>query len=347
MRTAAQDATTLLNGAALSSRLDTTLLPDDLLLVTSPSSARTLAFARGIPASTEQGTAALLSERDLTRTMLGQAGHTVPYSASFLFKADRRQALDWADHAGYPVVASPAWLVRSASSAADPESLSERIDHLARLTERRSPGPAHPRARYLVEKIAGAHRVELCLAHGQVLSRNVDDVPVAEDALHPALEAVALKAIADIPGLEVGRVWLSVDAPTAPPDNQVCQVVDVNPRATFDALHRRDADAAMHAAVRLMSLEAGVQGFDLTRHGVPSRAALTLGGVALTKRSSELVKALCRAQLPDATVTATDSSGLLVRSERSVDDLGALQQALMTGKIDGVRPLFASIEWEA
>lgn len=344
MMTAPQDTTALLNVAALRAHFATTLLPNEILLATVPDADVTLSFSRGIPGSTEQGTAALLSERDLTREVLCQAGYTVPVFAPFLFRTDRQAALAWADQVGYPIVASPAWMVRPTSPAPDSVALTAEIDQLAQLTARRSPGPAHPRARYLLEKAAGAHRIELGIAHGEVLYRIIDEAPAGEGAVHPTLEEYARQAVAHIPGLRVGRVWLSVDQPDAARDGQVCEVSDVNPRATFNALLRADKAAAESAALRLLKLEADAQGLELTQRPLAPKAVLTVGGLALPEHAAQHVAEFCDEQLPGLTVTATPS-GIVVESSGAAEEIDALQRSLMYGLLDGVRPLYVAVEW--
>lgn len=348
MSTAQRDTTSLLNVAALRARLDTTLLSNEILLATAPDADLTLSFTRGIPGSTEQGTAALLSERDLTRQLLRDAGVAVPDFASFAFKSERHKALDWADRVGYPVIASPVWMVRTTPPALDAEALTAEIERLAQLTARRSPGPAHPRARYLLEKVAGTHRVELGIAYGEVLYRLIDGEHVDETRVHQGLEERAREAVTHIPGLSVGRVWLTVDHPADPPGGQLCQVLDVSPRATLDVLLRSDAAAAESAALRLMHREADAQGLRMAQRSPDSGAVLTVGGVAVPERAGEQVAEFCAHYLPGLNVNVTASSEFVVDSPGGdADEIDTLQRSLMYGLVDGVRPLYVAAEWKS
>ncbi|HIZ36678.1 MAG TPA: hypothetical protein H9815_12945 [Candidatus Ruania gallistercoris] len=345
MRTARRDSTALLNTAALRAQLNTTLLANEILLATSPEDDLTLSFARCIPGSTDQGTTALLSERDLTRELLRDAGVMVGDFASFAFKSDRGAALEWADQIGYPVAVSPAWMVHIRPPALNAEMLGSEIERIARMTATRSLGPSHPRGRYLVEKVTGGHRIELGIAHGEVLYRLVDGEVVDGTRVHPGLEERARQAVTHIPGLSVARVWLTAEDPAQPPDGQLCRTLDVSPRATFDDLLRLDPAAAERAALRLMHGEADAQGLSITGQSAHSGAVLTIGGVALPERAADQIAEFCTDRLPDLSVRSTPSAEILVESPGDAGDIDTLQRTLMYGLLEGVRPLYVSAEW--
>ena len=345
MRTAPRDSTALLNTAALRAQLNTTLLANEILLATSPDVDLTLSFARCVPGSTDQGTAALLSERDLTRELLRDAGVTVGDFASFAFKSDRGAALEWAGRIGYPVAASPAWMVHIRPPAPNAEMLRSEIERIAGMPTRLL-GPNHPRGRYLVERVTGDHRIELGIAHGEVLYRLLDGEVVAGTRVHPGLEERARQAITHIPGLSVARVWLTAEDPAQPPDGQQCRTLDVSPAPTFDELLRVDPASAERAALQLIHGEADAQGLSITGQSAQSRAVLTIGGVALPERGADQVAAFCTDHLPDLSVRTGPSSEILVESPGHAGDIDTLQRTLMYGLLEGVRPLYVSAEWQ-
>lgn len=344
MSTPYRHSIALLNLAALQAQLSTTMLPGEILLASGTQAGPTVAFTRGIPASTTQGAAALLSERDLTRALLRDAGHDVADFGVFLLRSDRRPALSWAENAGYPVSASPVWTVKESPHVTDSDELVMQIEAVARLASRRSPGPTHPRARYLVQKIAGARRIELSIAHGEVIARLIDNEPATADDLHADLEELGRSAIHDVPGLSVGRVWFALDDPRHPSAGE-CKVLDVNPRITFTRLLQRDEAAAHHAATRLLQLEADAQGLHLQSRSTCPDAVLTIGGVALPERAAAQVAQFCRANFPALSVTADSSSEIQVSSTGDAESLGTLQWSLIQGLVPGVRPLHVSIDW--
>jgi len=345
MTTSYRASTALLDLAALQAHLSTTMLPGEILLASNPQAGPTVAFTRGIPASTTQGAAALLSERDLTRALLRDAGHDVPECAVFLLRSDRSAALAWAEEAGYPVTATPVWTVQASRQVTDPDSLVARIDALAQLTGRRSPGPNHPRARYLVEKIPAERSIELSIAHEEVIARLVDDQPAAAGDVHPDLEELGRRVIRDVPGLSVGRVWLALDDPTHPQGGRTCQVVDVSSRITFTGL--QPEGAAAHAAARLLQLEAAAQGLHWHDRSPSLTAMLTIGGVALPERAAEQVGRYCADTVPALSVESDSASEIVVSSPDDAESLAILQRSLIQGRIPGVRPLYVSVDWRS
>lgn len=341
-----RDATSLLNVAALDTGFNTTLFAGGILLASIPSSEQALSFAGDIPASTTQGTAALLSERDYARRFLHDAGAQVVAHTSLRFDDDAAYIGHVADQVGYPARVSPVWASKRSRRIDDSAALRQEVEQLASIAGPRRTRRNHPRARFMLEHDAGQALLDYGIAHGRVLFRLIDGSPTEASDVATELDDFALRVMSLVPGIEVGRVRFEVAEPLSAVTSHTCALLDVSPKVRLDTLRAAHPSIAERAATDIVALEAQGQQITSPTLGSRSGARITAHGVALPETGVRDLSEYCTETDPRIENFTSDESTVSADIPPDPSLVDDLQQALVHGGVGSMRPLYVDAQWQ-
>ena len=278
----------LVHCAALARRLDTLLLPRQILLA-APAGERVgaLSFVHGVPQASTVAGVTHAQDKRLRRTLLNIKGLPTPPGITFSSRGSKSLQKFISRH-GYPFVLKEA-IGENPSSKIDIFNERELLAALSRMRLRSQDqlSPARslvtsayaenmlnldedevgnrvvpPHARLLIEKRISGRYVRCLVCGEEVLTAiEIDNTPSEKrvavlDRLHPDLRTVVLRAASAIPGLSVASVDLVLEDPVQSPGNQACYVVEICERPRLDTYMEASPHVGAIAADKLVLYQA-------------------------------------------------------------------------------------------
>jgi hypothetical protein len=227
------------HAAALERGMNVTLLPRQVLLVGSGNPILgDASFVHGVPQSSTVSGVTYAQDKRVRRALLEKNGFTVPRGATFSIGKSARQAVNFAEGIGFPVVLKPTMgdnTIGVMPSIATRDEMREAIEYLHTpvdiredftrasyaMTELREPGirdgiaVAPSSYRFLVERQVSGHYVRALVVDGTV--RNALHCPSGPwqpeagfrdvtDELHQSISEYVVRAASVIPGLALAVV---------------------------------------------------------------------------------------------------------------------------------------------
>ena len=228
------------HAAALERGMDTTLLPRQVLMVGSGNpTLGDASFVHGVPQSSTVSGVTYAQDKRVRRALLERQGFRVPRGATFSIGKSAREAAEFAERIGFPVVVKPTMgdnTIGVIPAISTVEQMEEAIEYLHTpledredftrasyaMTELREPGMrdgvpvAPPSYRFLVESEVSGQYVRLLVIDGTVRNAtycphgpartDLSGIRDVTSEVHPALADHAVAATRVIPGLAVTAV---------------------------------------------------------------------------------------------------------------------------------------------
>jgi UDP-N-acetylmuramoyl-tripeptide--D-alanyl-D-alanine ligase len=249
--------------AALRRGMNVLLFPRQVMMATTADGEHELTFIHGIPQTSTLGAVTYAQDKRMRRALLERAGLPVPKGATFSVGRGVRDAKNFAERIGYPVVVKPAMgdnAIETFAGVSDEEQLDAAIDYLRTppteratftraayaLTELREPGEEDGRVvvppgyRFLVEEHIRGDYVRFLVVRGLVRSVvHCFGLPGSASAdggrdilgeVHPTLLQLAIDAAQALPGLSVAAVDMVVADYRRPAAGQRVAVVELSER---------------------------------------------------------------------------------------------------------------------
>lgn len=324
------DDTVLLGAAAIARGFRAVMTPNSVLSVETSSARRGIAFARGVAPSTDQGTAAILEEQDVGRTLIASGGISVPKFYSHTFVDNESLVLESLRRLGGRALARPAWQggrVLVVQKASELEEKLGQLDEAAGASSRRS---GRPQSRFMLEEVSEPADRPILISHGDVVGAPV--------GLAADVADIARKAVLALPGIEVASVSLAL----RPTDGRwLVTGVRQQPRIwTYRSAARDIADRILSAELRVANLPVSESSttpfhYSVEIGGVPDPVALVTeiehGGLASRCAGSNYSK--------------VESGGtVLFEMEGTPLSVSESARRLIQGSFSDVLPLWVAIE---
>ncbi|WP_129665206.1 hypothetical protein [Phytoactinopolyspora endophytica] len=287
------------HSAALRRGLDVVLYPRQVMMVVggdgTPGDTE-LAFVHGIPRSSTLGSVTYAQDKRMRRAMLERAELPLPRGATFSVGRGIRDAKNFAERIGYPVVVKPAMgdnAIETFPDVQGEEQLDAAIDYLMTppteretfvraayaLTELREPGEEEgrivvpPGYRFLIEEHVRGDYVRFLVVDGLVRSVVHCPGPPAVTAgeagrdilgeVHPTMQQLAIDAVQALPGLGVAAVDMVVTDYQRPAADQGVWIVELSERPGLAVQADLSEDLSQHLGDVILDHGAEVGGLPL------------------------------------------------------------------------------------
>lgn len=290
------------HSAALARGLNVTLLPRQVLEVSSPADPeKRLGFSHGVPQASTLSGVTYAQDLRMRRAILAKAGFAVPKGATFSVGRSKGSARRYAERTGYPVVLKPAVgdnTVEVQSGLQDRADLNRAINYLYTppsqreeyvraayaLTELREPGRvngklvAPPGYRFLIEEHVHGQYLRFLVIDGQVCNvlhcsdgpwktpdEEIQDVTAQT---HQSLKQIAEGTVHAVPGMSVAAVDLIVPDHSAETVVEDAPVVEFSERPWLAVQGRHSPELAARLADEILRFGAA----DVVRNYEPREA---------------------------------------------------------------------------
>ncbi|NEE04094.1 hypothetical protein [Phytoactinopolyspora halotolerans] len=250
------------HAAALRRGLDVALYPRQVMMAGGGENDE-MAFIHGVPESSSLGSVTYAQDKRMRRALLERAELPLPKGATFSVGRGIKDAKNFVERLGYPVVVKPAMgdnAIETFPGIRNEEQLDAAIDYLMTppterdtfvraayaLTELREPGEEDGRVvvppgyRFLIEEHVHGEYVRLLVVDGLVRSvvhcPGPPSVAAAEHGrdilgeVHPTLQQLAIDAVQAMPGLGVAAVDIVVGDYQRPAAGQGVWIVELSER---------------------------------------------------------------------------------------------------------------------
>ncbi|NDK30732.1 ATP-binding protein [Nesterenkonia haasae] len=276
------------HAAALERDLAVTVLPRQVLLVGSGNPVLgDASFVHGVPQSSTVAGVTFAQDKRVRRALLEKQGFSVPRGATFSIGKSARQAVEFAERIGFPVVVKPTMgdnTIGVIPSVSDAEQMREAIEYLHTpldiredftrasyaMTELREPGlrdgvPVAPSSyRFLVEREVSGQYVRVLVVDGTVRSalycpsgpwKPESGFQDITEVIDPSIASTAVKAAKVIPGLALAAVDMIVPNFRENTPSKDTVVVELSERPWLEAQWKLDPSLAAQLACQILSFE--------------------------------------------------------------------------------------------
>lgn len=314
-----------IHAAALEHGVNTTLFPGQVLLCHGPEGAQG-AFANGVPNSSRLSTVSFTQDNHIRRELVAARDVPVPRARSFSVGSGLADALEYAEHLGYPVVLKPVLndsTIEVIAGVTDSDDLiaawqyygtvpTLRSDFTAGsysitqpMTPRKGGGTRTRRSyRILVEEQVHGQYLRLLIVDGELVSCVIaPDGPwqtyLAQEILeniHPSVRDIAQEVWAAYPGLTVMAVDVVLRDYTAEQSEGSWQLVELSERPWLFLQHQTQTETFRHSATRILQAELASSSTDMSLNSVSKEVAVSFRweGISRPGETVEEIAALSR-----------------------------------------------------
>lgn len=303
----------------------------------------TLCFARGLPASTPQGTAAMLEEQDVTRSYLVDQNIPVPAWRTFLFSDSIEFVTKEIEVLGYPVTLRPAWRNSRSVHVSDPKELGDAVQVLQKLAGRLASRMGRPQSRYMVERSLGQSSTAILVSHGDALSATRDSLGgsgISADVSGDFYQ-LAIKTVAALPGIQVASVQIIAEDVGRDADVQAHGVSWLSAEPRLNSHNRANAGLGVQLADQIIERESGRSQNVGSQDNGEHEATMIFAGVSADGR----IRSSLDHFLSNRTIAITswldgiNDGGFTVLVRGSHKSLANVAHDIMRGQVPGLLPL--------
>lgn len=321
------DDVTLLNSAAMGLGLRTVLTANRSLIVENDNG-DSLAFARGVAPSTDQGISAVLEERDVVRSFLRSRGVVVPRTRVHRFGASEEELLRSMTEMGDRVAVRPAWQSRRLETAIDFGELLRVVESLQRVAGRNATRSGRPQSRFMIEEASEGVGTAVLIGYDEILW--------APPGVDNGVVEAARRAVEVLPGIEVAAVRLA----RRYADGEIL-VTAISPIPRF----HESGDHALGLAKRVMRGEAEQRGWHIgaERRDVSPMEVRMFGVPSSQEFETSFRNWLSAHASIEEASGAPDRVGIVESIRIDSHELAELGDRLMNGAVSGTYPLFVEV----
>lgn len=334
------DDTSYLHEAALRRGLDTVLLPNRVLLLSS------ICFARGLPPSTSQGTAAMLEEQDVTRQYLSDQGISVPAWRTFSF-TDPMEAIEtYAAKIGYPLTLRPAWRNGKSLNVSNATGLRDSVRLLRQAAGRLWKRRGRPQSRFMIEETMGRDTAVVLVSHGDASFvqgwRGQSSRLIAAD-VSSSFRQLAIDAMRTLPDIQVGSVQIVAEDLRREDVSQTYGITWLGPEPRLHICNQAHPGLGAQLAGQIIDREFGWVS-DSCEQGNDLDAEIILAGISMDDSTNSALNTFLSNK--DAMVRDSlwiDESEMSISLHGSPRIFVDIADGIMRGHVRGLLPLRAEV----